>query len=110
MVSIIERNFKDRWDKYIDFVDSVMEDSSDKEGLDRRTKELIAIVVSVINNCEQCVNHHIKKALELGISEKEISDAISVMLVLRGYSEEYRSRNMISKVIRRHKSDGDEDK
>jgi AhpD family alkylhydroperoxidase len=46
--------------------------------LDLKTKELIAIGVSLVAKCEGCLNGHIKKALELGLTKEEISDAIAV--------------------------------
>ena len=46
--------------------------------LDSRTKELIAIGVSLVAKCEGCLQGHIKKALELGVTKQEISDAIVV--------------------------------
>ncbi|HZP00602.1 MAG TPA: carboxymuconolactone decarboxylase family protein [Terriglobia bacterium] len=46
--------------------------------LDLKTKELIAIGCSLIAKCEGCIQGHIKKALEIGASKEEISDAIAV--------------------------------
>src|SRR6266536_3732951 len=46
--------------------------------LDLKTKELIAIGCSLIAKCEGCLEGHIKKALQLGLTKHEISDAIVV--------------------------------
>jgi AhpD family alkylhydroperoxidase len=46
--------------------------------LDLKTKELIAIGVSLAAKCEGCLQGHIKKALELGLTKEEISDAIVI--------------------------------
>jgi AhpD family alkylhydroperoxidase len=46
--------------------------------LDLKTKELIAIGCSLIAKCEGCVEGHIKKALEVGATKQQISDAIVV--------------------------------
>ncbi len=46
--------------------------------LDLRTKELIAIAASLVAKCEGCLEGHLKKAAELGITKEEISDAIVV--------------------------------
>ncbi len=46
--------------------------------LDSKTKELIAIGCSLVAKCEGCARGHIKKALELGATKEEISDAIVV--------------------------------
>jgi len=46
--------------------------------LDLKTKELIAIGVSLVAKCEGCLDGHIKKALEIGLTKEEISDAIVI--------------------------------
>jgi AhpD family alkylhydroperoxidase len=46
--------------------------------LDLKTKELIAIGVSLVAKCEGCLHGHIRKALELGLTKQEISDAIVI--------------------------------
>jgi AhpD family alkylhydroperoxidase len=48
--------------------------------LDLKTKELIAIGVSLVAKCEGCLEGHIKKALQLGLTKHEISDAIVVAI------------------------------
>jgi AhpD family alkylhydroperoxidase len=48
--------------------------------LDLKTKELIAIGVSAVAKCEGCLTGHIKKALELGLTKQEISDALVVAI------------------------------
>jgi AhpD family alkylhydroperoxidase len=48
--------------------------------LDLKTKELIAIGVSAVSKCEGCLVGHIKKALELGLTKQEISDALVVAI------------------------------
>jgi AhpD family alkylhydroperoxidase len=46
--------------------------------LDLKTKELIAIGCSLLAKCEGCLEGHIKKALEVGATKQEISDAIVI--------------------------------
>lgn len=48
--------------------------------LDFKTKELIAIGCSLIAKCEGCIEGHIKKALDVGATREEISDAIAVAI------------------------------
>jgi AhpD family alkylhydroperoxidase len=48
--------------------------------LDLKTKELIAIAASAVAKCEGCLEGHIRKALELGITKHEISDALVVAI------------------------------
>jgi len=48
--------------------------------LDLKTKELISIGVSAAVRCEGCLQGHIKKALEIGATKQEISDALVVAI------------------------------
>lgn len=50
---------------------------------DKRTIELIALGASVAANCRPCLEYHSKKALEAGITELEIKDAIEVGRTVR---------------------------
>lgn len=55
--------------------------------MDERTKELIAIGVSVGAHCQPCMAFHLEKARELGIGDEEIREAIEVgYMVERGAS------------------------
>ena len=48
--------------------------------LDLKTKELIAIGCSVIAKCEGCLEGHLKKAQQIGITKEEISDALVIAI------------------------------
>jgi AhpD family alkylhydroperoxidase len=48
--------------------------------LDLKTKELIAIGCSLLATCDGCIEGHIRKALEIGLTKEEISDAIAVAI------------------------------
>jgi AhpD family alkylhydroperoxidase len=48
--------------------------------LDLKTKELIAIGCSLMAKCEGCLEGHLKKAKELGVTKEEISDAITIAM------------------------------
>ena len=47
--------------------------------LDRKTKELIAFVVSIVNRCEYCSLAHETMAMMMGATEKEIDEARQVI-------------------------------
>lgn len=49
-----------------------------EEEMDEKTKELIAVGASVSGHCQPCLTFHIGKARELGTSEDEIKEAVSV--------------------------------
>jgi len=52
--------------------------------LDKKIKELIALGVSVVINCESCMEWHIKQALDSGAKEEEIIEAIEVGIEMGG--------------------------
>jgi len=68
---------------YQSFVD--MEQNTYKDGqLSKLQKELIAIGISVVINCESCMEWHIKQALDGGALEPEIIEAIEVGIEMAG--------------------------
>jgi len=68
---------------YRSFVD--MEKNTYKDGaLKKKQKELIAIGISVVINCESCMEWHIKQALDDGADETEIIEAIEVGMEMSG--------------------------
>lgn len=46
--------------------------------LDRRTKEIIAVAVSITNGCEYCVNSHSATLQKLGLTEQGIAEVVAV--------------------------------
>lgn len=51
---------------------------SEKKHLDTKTQELISIAASLVAKCQGCIEGHLKKALQAGATEEEISEAISI--------------------------------
>ena len=52
--------------------------------LDGKTKQAIAIALSVMARCEPCVKSHVKKAREMGFSQEEIDEAAWVAISFGG--------------------------
>jgi AhpD family alkylhydroperoxidase len=52
--------------------------------LDRRTKELIAVGISVAVNCESCMEWHIREALRRGATEQQVIEAMDVAMEMGG--------------------------
>ncbi len=68
---------------YRSFVE--MEQNTYKNGaLLKKQKELIAIGISVVIDCESCMEWHIKQAMDDGASETEIIEAIEVGIEMSG--------------------------
>jgi AhpD family alkylhydroperoxidase len=62
-----------------------MESNTYKDGsLSKLQKEMIAIGISVAQNCESCMEWHIKQAIDGGATEKEIIEAIEVGIEMSG--------------------------
>ena len=62
-----------------------MEQCTYKDGhLSRLQKELIAIGISVVSDCESCMEWHIKQAIDNEASEEEIIEAIEVGIEMGG--------------------------
>jgi len=62
-----------------------MEQSTYKSGrLSRLQKELIAVGISVVINCESCMEWHIKKAIDSGATETDIIEAVEVGIEMGG--------------------------
>jgi AhpD family alkylhydroperoxidase len=52
------------------------------KALDVKTKELIALGISVAIRCDDCIAFHIKSAVEQGATRKEISEAFGMAIYM----------------------------
>ena len=68
---------------YRSFVEMEQNTYTDGE-LSKKQKELIAIGISVVINCESCMEWHIKQALDDGATESQIIEAIEVGIEMSG--------------------------
>jgi AhpD family alkylhydroperoxidase len=73
-MSMVEPRFREIYKKFY------KESYFTPTALDLKTKELIAIAASAVAKCEGCLEGHIKKALEVGATKQEISDALVVAI------------------------------
>jgi AhpD family alkylhydroperoxidase len=68
---------------YRSFVE--MEQNTYTDGvLSEKQKELIAIGIAVVINCESCMEWHIKQAIDDGATEDEIIESIEVGIEMSG--------------------------
>ena len=68
---------------YQSFVDMEQKTYMDGE-LSKKQKELIAIGISIVLNCESCMEWHVQQAIDDGASEGEIIEAIEVGIEMSG--------------------------
>ena len=62
-----------------------MEKAAFSDGsLPKKIKELIAVGISVVINCESCMEWHIKQAAKIGASHQEILEALEVGMEMGG--------------------------
>lgn len=62
-----------------------MEEATYQDGaLPKKNKELIAVGISVVINCESCMQWHIEQAHQDGATEDEILEAIEVGIEMGG--------------------------
>ena len=62
-----------------------MEQSAFLDGaLSKKYKELIAIGISVVINCESCMQWHIEQAVQCGATSQELLEAIEVGIEMGG--------------------------
>ncbi len=52
--------------------------------LPKRTKELIAVGISVVIDCESCMQWHIEQARDAGAGEREVLEAVEVGMEMGG--------------------------
>ncbi|NLC69769.1 MAG: carboxymuconolactone decarboxylase family protein [Desulfuromonadaceae bacterium] len=62
-----------------------MEQAAFADGaLPKKVKELIAVGISVVINCESCMQWHIEQAVEAGANRGEVVEAIEVGIEMGG--------------------------
>jgi AhpD family alkylhydroperoxidase len=52
--------------------------------LDRRTKELIALAIGVVEGCDGCIASHAQSAVRAGATRQEAAEAIGVTFLMHG--------------------------
>ncbi len=52
--------------------------------LDKRTKEMLGLVASMVLRCDDCIKYHLGKSHELGISTEEVYEVFAVANIVGG--------------------------
>lgn len=52
--------------------------------LDAKTKELIALAISVTKQCDGCIASHARKAARRGATTEEVAEALGVAIAMNG--------------------------
>ena len=52
--------------------------------LDKKTKEMLGLVASMVLRCDDCIKYHLGKAHELGITTEEVYEIFAVANIVGG--------------------------
>lgn len=52
--------------------------------LDKRTKEMLGLVASMVLRCDDCIKYHLGKSYELGITTEEVYEIFAVANIVGG--------------------------
>lgn len=55
-----------------------------EDALSQKTKELIALGIAVAGHCDGCIGFHTQKLAEMGLSKKEVAEALGVAVYMGG--------------------------
>lgn len=64
--------------------DQTYRDTSAQGGLDKKTKELLGLVASLVLRCDDCIAYHIDQCVSAGASDQEIWETLDVGLIVGG--------------------------
>lgn len=54
------------------------------DALDKKTKELLGFVASLVLRCDDCILYHLIECHKAGVSSKELADAVSIGMLVGG--------------------------
>nr|WP_321233360.1 carboxymuconolactone decarboxylase family protein [uncultured Psychroserpens sp.] len=52
--------------------------------LDKRTKELLGLVASMVLRCDDCVKYHLESSYKEGLNKEEVVEALSIATLVGG--------------------------
>lgn len=70
--------------KYLEFYDELYH--PEHSVIDMKTKELIALAVSLAAGCHGCFKGHVTKAVRYGATREEVGEAISIAVAINAAS------------------------
>lgn len=89
----IKQSIKDRKRLHTTFLKRVktykplleLEEKAFSKGvLDKKTKELMALSISIVSKCEPCMEWHLEQAMHAGATDDEIYETIDVAIEIGG--------------------------
>jgi AhpD family alkylhydroperoxidase len=55
-----------------------------KGALDKKTKEMLGLVASMVLRCDDCIYYHMVRCHQEGMTEKELEEVLNIGLVVGG--------------------------
>lgn len=52
--------------------------------LDEKTKELLGLVASAVLRCNDCIDYHLDRCIDVGWTDEELYDGLNVALIVGG--------------------------
>jgi AhpD family alkylhydroperoxidase len=92
-ISKIEQSISDRKKLHLTFLEKIktyqplleLEARAFADGaLDKKTKELMALAISIVTKCEPCMEWHLDQAMQAGASEEQVYESIDVAIEMGG--------------------------
>lgn len=92
-ITKIEQSIRDRKRLHLTFLNKIktykplleLEAQAFKDGaLSKKTKELMALSISIVTKCEPCMEWHLDQAMQAGAADEEIYEAIDVAIEMGG--------------------------
>ncbi len=89
----IDQSIKDRKRLHLSFLENVktyksfleLEEKAFCDGvLDKKTKELMALSISIVTKCEPCMEWHLDQAMKAGATDEQIYETIDVAIEMGG--------------------------
>ena len=56
----------------------------DRGALDKKTKEMMGLVASIVLRCNDCIFYHLDQCYKQGITEEELTEAVNIALIVGG--------------------------
>jgi len=56
----------------------------DEGALDKKTKEMLGLVASMVLRCDDCIKYHLGKSFELGVTTEEMYEIFAVANIVGG--------------------------
>jgi AhpD family alkylhydroperoxidase len=92
-INKIEESIKNRKNLHSSFLKNVktyrplleLENKAFNDGaLNKKTKELMALSISIVTKCEPCMEWHLDQAMKAGATDEEIYETIDVAIEMGG--------------------------